>query len=278
VEALEKLVEAETARAKRIVETDGDAASIRPKDSPIPGPLGEAERGALLALEEIVAAEFERARAGAERNTTVRPKDAPHPEMVGFLGELERETTQALQAIASSERSRVASGIIRPQDLPDGERSVLGDWERKASEIVRAEAARLEAMLNSGDWAVRPMDTPGFENSTLAGAERSLLVTAEAVRAYELARLRQLRAKGLLPERPMDAEPRSPVGIVERFGVGMLRAPVMVVSTVARTLELLLSAAEVRADTEHSNREIMEREATEAGELRRRVEEMERER
>jgi len=267
LKALERVIEAETARAKRIVETDGDISGLRPKDSPIPGPLGEAERRAILALEELAAAEYERARVGADTGLTVRPRDAAHPEMVGPLGELERKTTRTLAAIARSERDRVAKGLLRPADLPDGERSVLGDWEQTASDLVRAEAARLEVILQSGDWGVRPMDTPGFENSAMATTERSLLATAEAVRAYELARLEQLRSRGLLPQRPMEAEPESAAGIAERLGVGVLRAPVMLALTAARTLELLLAAATERADLEHAEREALEQGGVQVGKL-----------
>jgi hypothetical protein len=48
------------------------------------------------------------------------------------------------------------------------------------------------------------MDVPGaLDKSPLAQAEFTVFSTAEAVRAYELARLGQLRNKGLLPPRPM---------------------------------------------------------------------------
>jgi len=51
------------------------------------------------------------------------------------------------------------------------------------------------------------MDVPGaLEKSLLAQAESTVFSTAEAVRAYELARLGQLRNKGLLPSRPMVRE------------------------------------------------------------------------
>ena len=88
------------------------------------------------------------------------------------------------------------------------------------------------------------------------------------VRAYELARLAQLRAKGLLPARPMEAAPDSPAGLAERLTVGLLRAPLVLERLVARTAELL-RAAEGAADAEHAARKAEEKKARAAA-LRRR--------
>lgn len=269
------VVRAETARAEAIVESNGK--TVRPKDAPISGPLGEAERKVLFALENLVAAEQERARAGFEAGAAVnasklilRPKDASHPEMLGLLGQLELETTAGLERIAASERARVAQGtqglFTPPQDLPEGERSVLGDAEAAARRLVAAEVARLQQMVASGSLAVRPvdLDISDVDSSAstgtggpLASAERAVLELAETIRAYELARLSQLRAKGLLPERPMTTSPNSPAGLAERFGMGVFRAPVMVAKVLRRTAELL-AVADLAADAEHAQRETLE--------------------
>eukprot|EP00613_Pedinella_sp_CCMP2098_P068460 CAMPEP_0171906366 /NCGR_PEP_ID=MMETSP0993-20121228/5999_1 /TAXON_ID=483369 /ORGANISM="non described non described, Strain CCMP2098" /LENGTH=150 /DNA_ID=CAMNT_0012538199 /DNA_START=132 /DNA_END=580 /DNA_ORIENTATION=+ len=59
VKLLQGVVEAETSRAEQIVA--GGGSVVRPKDAPIPGLLGKAERDAILALGNLVAAEQERA-------------------------------------------------------------------------------------------------------------------------------------------------------------------------------------------------------------------------
>ena len=262
LQKLTELVEAETTRARLIVESEG-TLGIRPKDAPIPGPLGEAERAATLALENIVAAEKERARLSREQGTPQRPKDAPHPEMLGLLGELERGTLEELRKLAESEKERVKGGAnFPPAMLPENERSVLGEIESEARALVRGEVLRLQEMIDSGTFAVRPMDTikgprdvdavTGEPISPLARAEKRVLATAETVRAYELARLDQLRQAGLLPERPMNVDPSSIVGRAETVGVGLLRAPIMVAKTVQRIGELMTDALEVAENTAES--------------------------
>lgn len=55
--AIESVVAAETSRAQRILEDveSGGSGFVRPKDAPVRGPLGKAEREAVLALESLVA-------------------------------------------------------------------------------------------------------------------------------------------------------------------------------------------------------------------------------
>ena len=280
LQRLTELVEAETERAQLIVESDG-AAGIRPMDAPVPGPLGQAEKAATLALESIIAAEKERARRSREQGAMERPKNAPHPEMLGLLGELEQGTLDALGKLAASERERVKGGANYPPALlPENERSVLGDLEADARALVRGEVMRLQEMIDSGSLAVRPMDATmgprdvdavtGQPKSPLARAEKNLLATAETVRAYELARLNQLRDAGVLPERPMDSDPSSIAGRAETFGVGVLRAPVMVAKTASRIAELLsdaLSVADEAAEVEMDKFEQMDRDADAAAML-----------
>ena len=271
---LTEVVEAETERARLIVESEG-TQGIRPKDAPVPGPLGEAERAATLALESIIAAEKERARRSRARGAPQRPKDAPHPEMLGLLGELEQGTLDALAKVAVSEKERIKGGAnFPPAMLPENERSVLGDVEAEARALVRGEVLRLQEMIDSGNLAVRPVDAvggardvdvvTGNPKSPLARAEKSVLATAETVRAYELARLNQLREAGVLPERPMDASPSSIAGRAETFGVGLLRAPFMVAKTAQRIAELMsdaLTVADEAAEGELGRFEKMDRDA-----------------
>lgn len=268
--ALASVVAAETSRAKRVVADveRGGSGFVRPKDAPVQGPLGKAEREAVLVLQSLVAAEKERARSGKRLARRVRPLEQPHPEMLGLLGELERDTANALARLVEEEKRRVASGLgpyAAPSDADaltrgasDAEGpTVLGELERQARALVGAEVERLNAMLAQGSVSVRPMDVPGAEQSPLAQAERAVLATADAVRAYELARLDQLRAKGLLPSRPMDVAPNSLPGLAERVGVGLLRAPLVVERVVARTAELL-RAADGAADAEMASRQALE--------------------
>lgn len=58
--AIDSVVAAETSRAQRILEDveSGGSGFVRPKDAPVRGPLGKAEREAVLVLESLVAVQL----------------------------------------------------------------------------------------------------------------------------------------------------------------------------------------------------------------------------
>jgi hypothetical protein len=254
-------------------------AIVRPKDASRPqllGLLGELEKETTAALEKISLSE--RKRVGSGGGAFKAPADLPLEER-SVLGDAEDAARRLVASEVARLEMMVASGslFVRPMDVV-----VKGDQEEGEEEEEEASSPSSPLSFTSTYEASTPASNSFPSSSTssssssssstssssspLAEAERAVVDFSATVRAYELARLEQLRAKGLLPERPMEAAPNSAAGITERFGVGMLRGPYMFAKVVARTLELLLGAAEEAAQSEHDAREALEtnKEAAEA--------------
>jgi len=212
--ALQEVAKAETDRAKEIAET---GILVRPKDTKGGSKLGDFERASVNALENLFSAESRRLKVFLNEGTLLRPKDSAHPEYLGLLGDLESTTIKELE--------KLGSGDISP---------VLKEIDAKSRALIRAEYERLKTMVETGDLMVRPMDGA---DSILSDAERVIVGLSE----YEAARMKELRDNGYYI-RPMEKDPDSVAGVTERFGVGLLRGPVMVFNVVKRTKELLKEA------------------------------------
>jgi hypothetical protein len=229
------VVREEGARAAKIVRTNGDL--LRPMDNyngaPL-GPLGILERTVVNFIEKIKASELLRKETGV-----LRPKDL-QADARGPLGDMEEEAVRILTEIKASEelraeQSRLRGGeIVRPIDVP----GPLGDFEMKVAELFRAEQRRAAEREAYNGRIVRPKDAK--IKGPLGEAEFQAYETIKQLNAEEMERLRSIRLV-LEEKRPMQADSKSPLGILETFFVGLVRAPQMVASVLNRVGELLRS-------------------------------------
>lgn len=231
---LSSVIEEEGERAKRIANSDGDL--VRPIDlNNEGGPLSKLERRVVNFLESIRQSEKERAS-----NKILRPKDVEAGKR-GPLGEAEARAVSTLNEIASAEKMRAqlskqrGGEVVRPLDVP----GPLGEVERKALEAMSAERQRAkERELNDGK-CVRPKDAaiPG----PLGEAERKAMDDLNLLKMEEEERLKNIR-RFLQEKRPMEADGDSPLGVTERFAVGLLKGPRLLGKVAERVVELMSSS------------------------------------
>jgi len=227
VEWISKVIDEEAARAKKIVNADGNL--IRPKDAGNGdlGPLGTLELQWVELLESIRNSEVARVAKGI-----LRPKDLDESTR-GPLGQLELAVVSALQDIQKAEvmrmeQSRLRGGeVVRPIDVP----GPLGEFELAVAELIRTERMR----AGTGQ---RPM------NATVKGMLGELESQAvQAVRQLteeERERLRNIQRK-MEESRPMEIDKDSLLGILETILVGLIRAPLLLIGVFQRVSELMSS-------------------------------------
>lgn len=235
VEWLSNVIEEEGKRAQRIAEGDGNF--IRPMDnaeqSNTEGPLAQLERTTVEFFQSIIESETERAVQGR-----LRPMELEKSKR-GPLGEAEERAVQALESLNQSEQlrlqqSRARGGdVVRPIDVP----GPLGEMERTALEVVKAEQQRLKEKEDLGKF-VRPKDAS--VEGPLGKAEREAVQALEKVKLEEEKRLKSIQ-RMLEENRPMENDRDSPAGVTEALVVGILRAPQLLLSVIDRVKELLQS-------------------------------------
>jgi len=264
VQWLRMVFDEEGRRARKIVSADGRL--VRPMFASDGdengedglGPLGRIEKAVVEFIQSILNSERERVRVRA-----VRPMDVvvvaksdgggsqEKVEVESPLGKLERDAVRILDEIRESERLRAQQSktrggeIIRPIDVP----GPLGELEMAVSELFQAEkrrsieSARARASKD-GDGAgkkkiiVRPKDAR--YRGPLGEAEQLAYETIRQLNAEELERLRSIQ-RVMRDNRPMDVAADSFLGWLERFLVGIFRAPQMLSSVFDRVRELLES-------------------------------------
>jgi len=235
VQWLQKVIEEEGKRAKRIIDSDGEL--VRPTDlddTEEAGPLSTLERSAIKFLSEISDSEVERVRSG-----TIRPKDMPNATR-SPLGEAEARAVLALDKIIESEKARMDASrrrggeAVRPIDVP----GPLGEFERYVGDMIRSERQRVKDRETNDGKLVRPKDAS--IQSGLGGVEQKAVDDWEKVKKEESERLYNLR-RFLSERRPMESDADSPLGVTETFAVGLLRGPRLLGKVVGRVQELLSS-------------------------------------
>mmetsp|Transcript_18486 Transcript_18486/g.28529 ORF Transcript_18486/g.28529 Transcript_18486/m.28529 type:complete len:461 (+) Transcript_18486:239-1621(+) len=201
-----------------------DPSYVRPmdaSDSKI-GPLGRAEKDAVVWLSKVIEEEGKRAEIIANSNgQLVRPIDLisskqgggmeEDDEELGPLAAMELGAVNFVNQIRDSEKERAANGVIRPKDLDETRRGPLGEAEFKAvskfQEIRDAEKVRAQqSRLRQGE-VVRPIDVPG----PLGEIEMKALELFEA--EQQRAKDRQENDGKLV--RPKDATVQGPLGKAE---------------------------------------------------------------
>mmetsp|Transcript_3606 Transcript_3606/g.5277 ORF Transcript_3606/g.5277 Transcript_3606/m.5277 type:complete len:455 (-) Transcript_3606:154-1518(-) len=198
-----------------------DPSYVRPmdaSDSKI-GPLGRAEKDAVVWLSKVIEEEGKRAEIIANSNgQLVRPIDlissnqgVENGEEPGPLAAMEQTAVNFVNQIRDSEKERAANGVIRPKDLDETRRGPLGEAEFKAvskfQEIRDAEKVRAQqSRLRQGE-VVRPIDVPG----PLGEIEMKALELFEA--EQQRAKDRQENDGKLV--RPKDATVQGPLGKAE---------------------------------------------------------------
>jgi len=238
VQWLSGVMEEEGRRAQKIVNLDG--MMVRPIEAITVdgklGPLGMIEKAVVDFLQSIRSSERERLRTN-----TLRPKDLQGVDK-GPLGRMEEEAVRILDEISKSEilraemrKSRPDGGIIRPIDVP----GPLGEFEMKVSELFQAEQLRSKERDRNDGQIVRPKDAK--VRGPLGEAELQAYETIKQLNLEEMERLRNIQ-RALEEKRPMDVDESSFWGVVERFLVGITRAPQMLLSVIGRVKELLLDA------------------------------------
>ena len=201
------ILDEEEFRARQIVSRGGEA--VRPMSAPpdARGPLGDFEEKVVKIFADWSLA-----------------KDA----LLDFFGLLREEVLM----IVASERARAerverSKKRQRPLDAPP---SALGNLEAFVDDLFREEKNRNKLQ--------RPLDSPAKNRGPLASAERRAVELLATVNAYERQRLDVLLEAGIL-QRPMDYDgPRkSPLGFLESFVVGLIRAPVLVSALISVVID-----------------------------------------
>ncbi|GAX10487.1 hypothetical protein FisN_21Lh188 [Fistulifera solaris] len=241
VEWLSQVVEEEGRRAERIV--NGGGQLVRPKDAGTElGPLGFLESAASDFLDRIKLSESERVRT-----KTIRPKDLDE-SMRGPLGEAEYRAVRIFEEIRDAELLRMSQSrrrggeVVRPLDVP----GPLGELEAKVLELFDAEQKRAaEKRMNAPGVFLRPKDAK--YKGPLGEAEQKAYETLAQLSDAERLRLKSIQ-RILEEKRPMDNDRNSPLGILETFIVGLVRAPILLVSVLRRVVELLQSQPLDEAD------------------------------
>lgn len=234
VEWLSQVMEEEGRRAERIVNGGGEL--VRPKDAGTElGPLGFLEATASDFLDRIKLSESERVRT-----KTIRPKDLDESKR-GPLGEAEYRAVRIFEEIREAEllrmnQSRRRGGeVVRPIDIP----GPLGELEAKVLELFDAEQKRAaERRLSEPGAFIRPKDAR-FKGP-LGEAEQKAYETLAQLNEAERLRLKSIQ-RILEEKRPMDNDKNSVLGMLETVIVGLVRAPILLVSVLHRVTELLKS-------------------------------------
>ena len=259
-----------------------EAAYVRPMDAAEEkrGPLGRAEKRVVTWLSSVIEEEGERAkRIANSEGDLVRPIDLD--SRGGPLSRLERSVVNFIDSIRQSEKERASNKILRPKDVEQGKRGPLGDAEAKAvstlSEIASAEKMRAQLSKQRGGEMVRPIDVPGPlgeverkvleaisaerqrakerelndgkcvrpKDATIPGplgeAERKAIDDLNLLKLEEEERLKNVR-RVLREKRPMEADSDSPLGVTERFAVGLLKGPRLLGKVAERVVELMSSS------------------------------------
>lgn len=234
VDWLSGVIDEEGRRARAIVSQDGNLVRPMASGRGELGPLGRIEKAVVDFIHCITRSETERVKAGV-----LRPKDVD-ADSRGPLGELEQEAVRILDEINQSERLRAAQSkarggeIVRPIDIP----GPLGEFEMKISELFRAEQLRSQQKQWNEGKVVRPKDAK--VRGPLGEAELQAYETIKELNAEEMKRLKSIQ-KVLEQNRPMEANRNSLLGILESVIVGIVRAPRLFMSVVARVQELIQS-------------------------------------
>lgn len=234
VEWLSQVIDEEGRRAERIV--SGDGRLVRPKDAEEEelGPLGFLEKKASDFLQSIQTAEKERIKT-----KTLRPKDVDEA-VRGPLGEAELQAVRILKDIQESEKMRMTQSqrrggaLVRPIDVP----GPLGEFELSVLELFDAEQKRARERKSNNLQFVRPKDAK--YKGPLGQAEQQAYETIQKLSQEEKKRLESIQ-RILREKRPMENDSKSVLGVLETFLVGLVRAPVMLVSVFDRVRELLSS-------------------------------------
>jgi len=236
VEWLQQVIDEEARRAREIVRLGG--ILVRPMDASGGdeqlGPLGIIERRVVDFLESIRRSERERSNL-----KVLRPKDLEASKR-GPLGEAELRASEAIREILNSERirmqqSRIRDGIVRPIDIP----GPLGDLEMAVLEVVSAEEQRtIESEENPDSILIRPMNAK--TKGPLGELEEQAVEAVKRLTEEEKMRLRNIQ-KFLDENRPMQQVNPSAIGMVERFVVGIVRAPIFLFQILSRVRDLLES-------------------------------------
>lgn len=240
---LSKVMEEEANRAESILEKDGKL--VRPIEASDPGedlgPLAALEKKATDFLNSI--RESERFRVSTK---TLRPKDVEESKR-GPLGIAEQRAVETLREFQESEQiryrqSQIRGGdIVRPIDVP----GPLGDMEMAVAEVIRAERERAKDRERNLGKLVRPKDAT--LKGPLGEAEIGAVEAFQRLTEEERERLKNIQ-RLLREKRPMENESDSLLGVIETLVVGIVRAPQMLISVVARVQELMQSEALTETD------------------------------
>jgi len=234
-------MEAEAARAKKIVSRDGKL--VRPievdSDDDL-GPLGRLEQAFVEFLALIRTSEQTRVKKGV-----LRPKDLDESSR-GPLGQLELSVVEALRNIREAEilrfeQSKLRGGeVVRPIDVP----GPLGEFELAVANVIQTERLRAKYGQQQ-DTIVRPKDA--VIKGKLGEFEMQAVEAVRQLTEEERERLRSIKRKleeqrnFLEDKRPMATAKDSLLGILEAILVGILRAPAMIFGVLQRVAELLSS-------------------------------------
>lgn len=259
VEWLSGVIAEEGRRAKKIVSQDGKL--VRPIE--ITGDDGEQQQlGPLGYLEKQVSdflSSIRRSEQERVRTKTLQPSKLPD-DMRGPLGNVELALSKFLAEVRAAEtlraeQSRRRGGeMVRPIDVP----GPLGEWEMKVADILRAEERRAMELNNNEGRILRPKDARW--QGPLGELEQSIFDFFDQLRTEENERLQSIRQL-IQEKRPMDNDRSSLLGAAEafvtsfsdasqRFVIGVVRAPRLIVSVFERVAELLNSESLPASDKE----------------------------
>jgi len=202
-----------------------DPSYVRPmdaSDSTI-GPLGRAEKDAVVWLSKVIEEEGKRAELIAESNgELVRPIDLvgefDTDDDMGPLAFAEKKAVEFLALIRKSEMERSESGVLRPKDMDESMRGPLGEAEARVvmalNALREAERLRVDQSKLRGGEVVRPIDVPG----PLGEIEKKILevFTAEKQRAID-----REENEGKLV-RPKDSTMKGPFGRAEKQALDVI--------------------------------------------------------
>ena len=256
VEWLSGVIAEEGRRAKKIVSQDGKL--VRPietgDDEQQLGPLGYLEKQVSDFLSSISRSEQERVRT-----KTLQPSKLPD-DMRGPLGDVEFAVSNFLAEVRASEtlraeQSRRRGGeMVRPIDVP----GPLGEWEMKVADILRAEERRAMELNKNEGRILRPKDARW--QGPLGELEQAIFDFFDQLRTEENERLQSIQQL-IQDKRPMDNDRSSLLGASEafvtsfldasqKFAIGVVRAPRLIISVFQRVAELLDSESLPASDKE----------------------------
>jgi hypothetical protein len=272
-------MDAEAIRAQRIVDSTSPTSPtpsgldslgiVRPMEAG--GPLGEMEEMAVNVYQEIKQAESIRSQIGRQQILSkkkpspgnsgeeeevnygifVPPSMVPSSKM-GPLGRMESYLKTTISEIRSAEviRAKLNVGgsagrrIVRPLDVG----GPLGEVERFVSDIQIYEKKRAAEGTQGGDkgdatssgkegggkgrGVVRPMDAS--VKGPLGEVEEKAVGIVNGIVEEE-----RRRMQNLIENRPMNRDEKGILGVSEKVGVGIFRAPWLGWKTLERVKELL---------------------------------------